>query len=94
MVALKANQHYIKEQTPWFIDFMKGVADGCTDAGVKLTYEEVLAYFSSPKVYSGSEPPGSEYEKLPPNDCSGFAAWGSATKDRELIITGSGEIMR
>lgn len=86
--TLKIYQEYVEKQTPWLIDFMKGIADGSTDAGVVLSFAEVLAYFVRKiKAYPGTEPPGIEQD----NDCSGFAAWGSATKDGKLIFTGSGD---
>ncbi len=87
---LKAFQRNIRQYTPEFIDFFKGMAAGATDAGVPLSYQEVLAAFTSTDSYAGA-PPGSEDEELPPTGCSGWAAWGSATKDGKLICGGQGE---
>lgn len=103
--TLKLYERYIKQQTPWLIDFMKGTADGATEAGIKLSYAEVLAYFVSTssakdfyhreiKVFPGNETHGREDDIKDENndqDCSGFAAWGSATKDGKLIFTGCGD---
>jgi len=76
IAAIKTSEEYIKKYTPWAIDFIKGMSDGCKEAGIPMTYFQMLAYFTSPR---GSE------------DCSGWAAWGSATKDSKLICGGSGD---
>ena len=104
--TLQVYERHIKQQTPWLIDFMKGIVDGATKAGIELTYEEVMAYFVSTwgsgtdwyrreiKAYSGNETHGSGddmKDENKDNDCSGFAAWGSATKDGKLIFTGCGD---
>ena len=91
LAALKAYQWYINEETPEMIDFMKGMADGATDAGVELSYTEVLASFTGTSSYPGTEPSGSEKDKLPPEDCSSFVAFGSATRDGSLIFGGNGD---
>ncbi len=98
ITALKAYQWYLKEYAPEFIDMFRGMADGATDAGVPLSYTEVLAHyvrglFGGLATYPGTEPPGSEEDKLPPKDdgCSGFAAWGSDTEDGELIAAGTSD---
>ncbi|TET44617.1 MAG: hypothetical protein E3J66_00655, partial [Dehalococcoidia bacterium] len=99
LTALRAYQWYLRKYAPEMIDLFKGMADGGTDAGVPLSYEDVLAHctgieyiLEAPprneiKSYPGA-PPGSERVKLPP-ECSGWAAWGRATKDGELICGAS-----
>jgi len=114
--AIKAFQWHIKNNVPYMIDMLKGMVAGANDAGIALTYEEVLAkwcldpfkneaeFFQKIASLSDEEkdkravtdsfpiPPESENEKLPPDeDCSGFAAWGSTTKDGSLICAGSGD---
>lgn len=99
--ALKVYQYYTKKYMPEIIDMMKGMADGATEAGVSLSYEEVLAHCTAStlsrerfpthtiKSYPGA-PTESEREKLLLEDgCSGWAAWGSTTADRKLICSGS-----
>jgi len=77
----KANEQHIKECAPEMIDMFKGMADGATAAGVPLSYEEVLVHFIKDRR-----------ERIErPIDCSGFAAWGSATKDGKLICGGCGD---
>ncbi len=73
---LKEKEGYIQQSLPEWIDFLKGMADGATDAGVKLSYEEVLA------DYTGVNPDPS---------CSSWIAWGSATKDGKVIFGSSGD---
>jgi hypothetical protein len=89
--ALKASQWYIKKYMPEFIDQFRGMAAGAGAAGIRLTYEEVLANYCDLKTYEGTEPPGSQDDSLPPSGCSGFAAWGSTTKDGKLICAGSSD---
>jgi len=75
LAQLKEKEEYIQQYTPEFIDFMKGMADGATDAGVELSYEEVLADYTAVKADTGG--------------CSSFIAFGSATKDGKLIFAAS-----
>ena len=97
--ALKAFQWYIKQDAPEWIDFMKGMAAGAKASGIPITYNDVLALFARRNEteggvpsYPGTEPAGSEKEELPSSEhCSGFAAWGSATKDGKVIASGSGD---
>jgi len=78
--TLKELEQKIKEYTPWIIDYLKGMAAASKDAGIPMTFENILAHFSS-------------RSNVPPeeSECSGFAAWGSATKDGKLICGGSGD---
>jgi len=88
--ALKAYQWYIRKYTPEMIELLKGMVDGAKDAGISLTYEQVLAKWSGTTKYPF--PAGSENEKLPPEeDCSGWAAWRRMTKDGKLYCGGSGD---
>lgn len=92
ILALKAYQWYIQEQTPEAIDTLRGMADGATDAGVALSYTEVLAAhlggrFGMP-TFPGTEPPGSGDDTLPPSCCH-WAAWGDTTADGNLICGNS-----
>ena len=87
---LKAFQWNIKQCMPEFIDYFKGLAAGATDAGVPLSYQEVLAAFATIQSYPEA-PAECEDEELPPATCSGWATWGSATKDGKLICGGQAE---
>ena len=78
--AIKKSEEYIKKHTPWAIDYVQGMSDGCNAAGIPMTYFQMLSHFVSPSR------DGSEIQ-----DCSGWAAWGSATKDGKLIVGGSGD---
>lgn len=108
--ALKGWEFSIKKHTPYMIDLMKGMVAGAKDAGIPLTYEQILAKWSSHEYLV---PPVGAKDKLPKEisskgrvtekpscrscdeqeevDCSGWAAWGSATKDGKLIAGGSGD---
>jgi len=87
--ALKAYQMYLSQYAPEMIDMFKGMADGATDAGVPLTYTEVLAQWTKAEIFP-SQPIPLESEKETIEDhCSGFAAWGSATSDGKLVCAQS-----
>lgn len=77
----------IRKHTPEMVDFMRGMADGATDAGVPMSYMDILNFYVKRWTYIGS------VGKQPyPPMCSGFAAWGSATKDGKLIFGGTGDL--
>ena len=69
--------------TPELVEYFKGMAAGATAAGIAMTYEQMLTYIDS------TPPPHAVPEAG--EDCTGWAAWGSATKDAKLIRGGSGD---
>ena len=75
--ALKAYQWHLRKYTPELIDYIRGMATGARDAGVPFSYNDVLAYLTANRMFQEA-PEGSEDETLE-SECSGFAAWGSAT---------------
>lgn len=84
--AIKANQHYINEFTPEWLDFMKGMSDGATAAGYAVSYTDVLLINCTlPKPETSTYPEGAENDSLPPKKCSVCSAWGSSTTDGRLI---------
>ena len=84
--ALKANQYYINKYTPEIIDQMKGMADGATAAGYKISYVDVvLMNCTLPNPETSTYPSGAEKDALPPKKCSVCSAWGSTTTDGRLI---------
>jgi hypothetical protein len=95
----KKSESYIKEYTPWAVAYMKGMTDECVDAGISMTYENMLAYFTATTDAPPRPDEGAESEKSgksagsdeAENDCSGWAAWGGATRDGKLICGGSGD---
>src|SRR5665647_1144031 len=84
--VLKAYEALIRKEVPEMVEYMKGMAQGATDAGIPLSYNEVLAGFVGTRAIKTSS--GQSFE---PDDCSGWAAWGTATKDGRLIVTGCGD---
>ena len=80
LAVIRTSKGYIEEFTPWAIDYVKGMADGCSSAGISMTYTQMLAHF----VSNTDARPDDE-------ECSGFSAWGGATKDGSLICGGSGD---
>lgn len=96
LTALRGHEKYVKSETPEMIDFVKGMADGATVSGAPISYDQVLAEYVGVKYYGDIETSATAVESdTAGNDsdmgCSGFAAWGSATKDGKLIIGGSGD---
>jgi hypothetical protein len=90
LAKLKTFQWNIRQHMPEFIEFFKGLAAGATDAGIPISYQQVLATFDTTGSHP-AVPPVMEDDGLPPVDCSGWAAWGSATKDGKLICGGQQE---
>lgn len=81
----------IEKYTPEIINMIKGWAAGATDAGVTMSYEDVL------EIWTGKNEPYKFYmgidtlRALPPLACAGSAAWGRATEDGELYTASSGD---
>jgi hypothetical protein len=96
-IALKAYQWHLKNYASEFIDTFRGMAAGSTAAGIELSYEEVLAEYCTDifdrglPAYPGTEPPESQKDNIPLHGCSGFTAWGTATKDGKLIASSSSD---
>jgi hypothetical protein len=67
LALIHKSETYIKKYTPWAIEYVRGMTDGCVE-----------------EVSTDNSPPEQ-------SDCSGWAAWGSATKDGRLICGGSGD---
>jgi hypothetical protein len=104
IAALKIYERQVKQFVPEFIDMFRGMVAGASVAGVDLSYEQVLADFYTVSVidytaghmigtklptYSDGEPAQVQNRVFPANDCSGFAAWGSTTKNHKLICASS-----
>ena len=81
MATIQKAEENIKKYTPWAIDYVRGMSDGCNAEGISMTYNQMLGHFVSPPSRSSSEVP----------ECSGWVAYGSATKDGKLIAGGSGD---
>ena len=89
----------LQQHMPEVLDFARGWAEGATDRGVAMSYEQALS------IWTGVNPPAVAPELMedgglfnaeksaesirPPagNDmCSGVAGWGRATADGELVF--------
>jgi hypothetical protein len=92
---LRAYQVQLEKHAPEFIDMFQGIADGAASIGIDLTPDEVMAddcmSFHIPPVYRGLGRQQTQSGSPPSSGCSGFAAWGTATKDGRLICSGSGD---
>ncbi|MFC2075924.1 hypothetical protein ACFLT7_02450 [candidate division KSB1 bacterium] len=88
--ALKAYQMYIEEHTPEMVDVLRGMVAGAAAEGITLTYQQILAKWADTSRFP--LPPGCANVSFPQEeDCSGWAAWGSMTKDGKLYCGGSGD---
>lgn len=88
-VILKGFQAYLDEYAPYLIDYLRGMADGVTDAGYPMTYAEALmcqTEWDTAAAYSSDPDYPSIVKDLPTGDCSGFAAWGDTTTDGNLVF--------
>ena len=84
------DQH--KKYTPEILEFCKGWVQGAKDAGIIMSYEDVLDLWVGHKE-PATNPLNAEsgMPELPPLACSGNAAWGKATKDGKLVTGSSGD---
>jgi hypothetical protein len=82
---LQESQRHVREYAPEAIDMMKGIAHGATASGYRMSYFDVLL------LNSALRGPLSEEEQLASAGCSGFSAWGSVTKDGNLICGDSAD---
>lgn len=90
---LKNWENQIKEYTPEILGMIEGWAAGATDAGVPMSYYDVL------ELWVDHKPPKTSYmgmkdrtpKDLPTFACSGVAAWGKATDDGKLVTGSSGD---
>lgn len=87
LLALKGVQYYVEKYHPELIEQMKGIADGATAHGYKVSYIDVLIINASmPRLDYFNYPADAEKEELPPEKkCSVFSAWGTAITDGSLI---------
>ncbi|MDD5467570.1 MAG: hypothetical protein PHS96_07170 [Anaerolineales bacterium] len=82
-----------RQFTPEILEMCRGWAAGATEAGVPMSYDDVL------EIWTGHEPPAEDYmgvqsgkpRELPRPACSGVAAWGRATVDSKLVAGASGD---
>ncbi len=90
---IKEWEKMIAEFAPEILSICDGWSAGATDAGVPMSYTDVLALWTGdlpPEVdYFGSG--GPRMAKVPPLACSGVAAWGSATVDGKLVAGATGD---
>jgi hypothetical protein len=82
----------LKIHAPELLPFCRGWAAGAADAGVPMSYEDVL------DIWTGHQEPVASVmglaEALPKTAaplCSGIAAWGRATTDGKLFTGSSGD---
>jgi len=86
-------EEQIRQFAPEILQICRGWAAGATEAGVPMSYEDVL------EIWTGHEPPAEDYmgvqpgkpRELPRPACSGVAAWGRATVDGKLVAGASGD---
>ncbi len=83
----------IRRFAPEILEMCRGWAAGATEAGVPMSYDDVL------EIWTGHEPPAEDYmgvqpgrpRALPRPACSGVASWGRATVDGKLVAGASGD---
>lgn len=97
--AVLEYQAYLKKYTPEFEEMLQGMVAGAQELGYDFEYRDFLTSFCTTMslagparlpTYPGSEKLSVEQDALH-RECSGFAAWGSATTDGKLVCGGSGD---
>jgi hypothetical protein len=85
-------EEQIRQHAPEILGMCEGWAAGATDAGVRMSYEDVL------ELWTDRLPPATTYlgrgegtPQIGPPLCSGAAAWGRATSDGRLVTGSSGD---
>jgi hypothetical protein len=71
-----------------FLDEMKGIADGAKDAGVDITWQEILAWNGYEEItdYWWPNEEEGKYANKDNEHCSAFIATGSATKGGKIVM--------
>jgi len=82
LAEIKKWEEPIKGYAPEILEMCRGWADGATQAGVPMSYYDVV------ELWTGHSPPAKELTLFDYN-CSGVAAWGEATKDHKLVCGSS-----
>ncbi len=92
---LKAAQYYGKQCTPEAIDQMKGMAEGATSLGYKISYLDVLLINTQisklRRVPTAVYPSRADGEIVLTEECSNWSAWGRTTTDGRLICSKSSD---
>ncbi len=86
-------EEQIRYYAPEILGMIEGWVSGANDAGVPMSYEDVL------EIWTGHLRPAGSYLRLeedvpampPPLLCSGAAAWGQATVDGRFVTGSSGD---
>ncbi|MFB3883798.1 MAG: C45 family autoproteolytic acyltransferase/hydrolase [Thermodesulfobacteriota bacterium] len=84
--SLRRLRHYIDNDTPEAIEQIRGIVDGCKATGFEISFDDVMVINCVPKKMPQHGPSGDKKEEPPLEECSVFAAWGSATKDGRLVF--------
>jgi hypothetical protein len=87
--ALREYDSYVNDYTPEWVDILNGMVAGAADTGIEVTYDDLLAFYALYEEFL----PWSEKSYVMPEQptCSGFAAWGRATKGGRLVCAGNGD---
>lgn len=85
-------EEQIRVYAPEILAMYEGWAAGATDAGVPMSYLDVL------EIWTDHNPPAQDYlkkgdglQRIASPLCSGAAAWGSATTDGKLVTGSTGD---
>ena len=87
----KAEELFVPHLDQEFLDEVKGIAEGATEAGTEITWQEVLAWngFEELLAYWWPHEASKWYADYIPRDkshCSAFVATGSYTRDGEIVM--------
>ena len=79
---------YMENEYSEYMDEMKGMADGAREAGVNITWQEILAWNGYEELTGYWWPNEMEhyYESLDNDHCSAFIATGSYTGNGDIVM--------
>jgi len=98
--ALREWESRVERFAPEWIEILRGMSAGAMDAGITLTYDDLLAFYvlyeelcplsgsRSLLAHSLSDADAVVGRKMA---CSGLAAWGSTTRGGKLVCGGNGD---
>jgi len=86
--SLDRFRYYIDKYTPEAMEQMEGMVAGAKEVGVELSLEDVMVINCMPKklIKPDAIVNGKTKKESPIEECSVFAAWGSATADGKLVF--------
>jgi hypothetical protein len=89
---LRAYEWHLKKHMPEILEMLRGIAEGATDSGHKVSYEDVLLLNNDlRRPVPCGYPSDREIGDLACEGCTSWSAWGTTTADGRLICGSSAD---